>query len=80
MVQVMPEQTKCGPSDAAELALSCPVTRQSREALVFVNDERDGVLRLGGELQGRAAVTSDSVGARSRRQCPMRVTAGSPVS
>jgi len=43
MVQVMPEQTKCGPSDAAQLALSCPVTSQSREALVFVNDERDGV-------------------------------------
>ena len=43
MVQVMPDQTKCGPSDAAQLALSCPVTSASREALVFVNDERDGV-------------------------------------
>jgi hypothetical protein len=43
MVQMMPEQTKCGPSDAAELALSCPVARGSEEAVVFVNDTRDGV-------------------------------------
>lgn len=42
MVQVMPDQTKCGPSDAAELALSCPVTRGSKEAIVFVNEARDG--------------------------------------
>ena len=42
MVQVMPEKTKCGPSDAADLALSCPVTRGSEEAIVFVNDQRDG--------------------------------------
>ncbi len=42
MVQVMPDQTKCGPSDAAELALSCPVTSASKEAIVFVNEARDG--------------------------------------
>lgn len=42
MVQVMPEKTKCGPSDAADLSLSCPVTRGSEEAVVFVNDQRDG--------------------------------------
>ena len=42
MVQVMPEKTKCGPSDAVDLALSCPVTRGSQEAVVFVNDQRDG--------------------------------------
>ena len=43
MVQVMPEKTKCGPSDAADLALSCPVSRGSQEAVVYVNDQRDGV-------------------------------------
>ena len=43
MVEVLPEKTKCGPSDEAQLALSCPVTRGSKEAVVFVNDERDGV-------------------------------------
>ena len=43
MVQMMPEQAKCGPSDAADLALSCPVTRGTQEAVVFVNDEREGV-------------------------------------
>ena len=42
MVQVMPDQTKCGPTDAADLSLSCPVTRGSKEAIVFVNEERDG--------------------------------------
>jgi transglutaminase/protease-like cytokinesis protein 3 len=42
MVEVLPERTKCGPSDELELALSCPVTRSSTEAIVFVNGERDG--------------------------------------
>ena len=43
MVQMMPGQTRCGPSDAAELALSCPVAAGSKEAMIFVNSERDGV-------------------------------------
>lgn len=42
MVQMLPEKVTCGPSDAADLALSCPVTRDSKEAIVFVNEERDG--------------------------------------
>lgn len=42
MVEVLPEKTKCGPSDEAELALSCPLTSGSTEAIVFVNGERDG--------------------------------------
>ncbi len=42
MVQVLPDQTKCGPVDDAELALSCPLTSGSQEAVVFVNDELEG--------------------------------------
>ena len=42
MVEMLPEKVTCGPSDAAELSLSCPVTSRSTEAIVFVNQERDG--------------------------------------
>lgn len=42
MVELLPEHTQCGPSDAAELVLSCAVTQKSTEAIVFVNGEREG--------------------------------------
>jgi transglutaminase-like putative cysteine protease len=42
MIEVKPEGTKCGPSDEASLALSCPVTASSERAVVYVNGQRDG--------------------------------------
>jgi hypothetical protein len=42
MVEVLPDQTRCGPSDETELALSCPLSGRSTEAVVYVNDEREG--------------------------------------
>ncbi len=42
MVEMLPEHVTCGPSDEAELSLSCPVASGSKEAIVFVNAERDG--------------------------------------
>ncbi len=41
-VLVQVGEQKCGPSNEAALALSCPVGRGAGEAVVFVNHQRDG--------------------------------------